>query len=64
MGRISKKPVSGDIQKPHGHLKGERVSQMTYKVKVNTKAGEGVKNTQKFDYVVYGWPLGPQVLRS
>ena len=33
-------------------------------VKVNTKAGEGVKNTQKFDYVVYGWPLGPQVLRS
>ena len=31
-------------------------------VKVNTKAGEGVKNTQKFDYVVYGWPLGPQVI--
>ena len=40
----------------------EGVSQMTislneaYLVKVTTM-GEGVKNTQKFDLVVYGWPL-------
>ena len=27
-----------------------------YLIKVTTK-GEGVKNTQKIDHVVYGWPL-------
>ena len=38
-------------------------SQMTillhkpYLVKVSTKGGGVVKNTQKFDHVVYGWPL-------
>ena len=29
----------------------------SYLVKVTTKGGGGVKNTQKIDHVVYGWPL-------
>ena len=53
---------SGVIHKPRGQLRGEGDSQMTiflhkpYLVKVTMK-GEGGKNTQKFDHVVYGWPL-------
>ena len=53
----------GDIHKPRGLLRGKVVSQMTiflhkpYLVKVITKGGEGVKNTQKFDHVVYGFCL-------
>ena len=28
----------------------------SYLVKVTTNGGGGVKNTQKCDHVVYGWP--------
>ena len=48
------------MHKPRGQLWGRGISEMTvilrkpYLVKVTKKLGEVVKNTQKFDYVVYG----------
>ena len=43
----------------HVDSEGEGIIQMTilqFLVKVTTM-GKGVKNTQKFDHMVYGWPL-------
>ena len=55
--QIDQHSIRGN-HKPRGQLRGG-VGQRTillhkpYLVKVTTK---GVKNTQKFDHVVYGWP--------
>ena len=50
----------GVIHNPRGQLMGEGVSQInillhkSYFVKVITQ-GEGARNIQKFDHLVYGW---------
>ena len=60
---LGEKKPEGVIYKPRGQLRGRVVSQMIillhkpYLVKVTTKGRGGVKNTQNFDHVVYGWPL-------
>ena len=61
------------IHKPRGQLRGawgRGVGQITillykpYLVKVTTEVEEGVKNIQKFDHVVYEWPLALLIRRK
>ena len=46
----------GAIHKPRGQFGGGReLAKWTFSK--SDHGGEGVKSTQKFDHVVYGWPL-------
>ena len=47
----------GVIDKPRGQLRGRGLAKWQFYYITDMKGeGEGVKNTQKFDHVVYGWP--------
>ena len=60
----------GDIYKPRGQLRVRGVSQLTillhrpYLIKVTTKEVGGSQNNQKFDHVVYGWPLNSDLCKN
>ena len=46
----------GNIHWPRGQLKGEWIIQMPILLHESGHEGEGVKNIQNCDHVVYEWP--------